>query len=113
MTAPRTPETVVLAELADELIADLPHHAGGRAARTVLTGPTLRAVVLALGQGNELAEHNAPGAATLYCITGDVTLRTHEQEWRVGAGGHVQVPPEKHSVVAHVDSAVLLTVALG
>ena len=112
MTAPLTPTVVALPQLAAELIADLPHHAGGRAARTILTGPTMRAVILAIGAGNELAEHEAPGAATLYCIAGDVTVRTHTEEWRVRSGEHLPVPGERHAVVAHADSAVLLTVAL-
>ncbi len=34
-------ETVVLGEVADELIADLPRHHAGRTARTLVTGESL------------------------------------------------------------------------
>ena len=106
------PGTVSLTATADELVTDLPHHPAGRTARTVVSGPVMRAVVLALRDGVEMAEHDAPPAATLYCIRGRVTLRTHEEEWTLEAGELVPVPPERHAVVAHADSAVLLTVAL-
>ncbi|CAN5178155.1 hypothetical protein BH18ACT9_BH18ACT9_04620 [soil metagenome] len=121
MTSPDTSETrppqprpdmVVLAELADHLIAELPHHPAGRSARTVLTGPSMRAVVIALKSGTELAEHDAPAAATLYCITGKVTLRSEERSQPVYPGQLVPVPPARHAVEAHADSAILLTVAL-
>jgi quercetin dioxygenase-like cupin family protein len=106
------PETVALTETADALLADLPHHAAGRTARTVVSGPLMRAVVLALRDGVEMAEHDAPAAATLFCIRGRVTLRTQDDEWTLDAGELVPVPAQRHAVVAHADSAVLLTVAL-
>ena len=106
------PETVVLTEVADELIADLPHHAAGRTARTVLTGDSMRAVVIALRAGSELAEHDAPPAATLYVITGEVTLRSGDRSLVLHPGQLVPVPPARHAVEAHADSAILLTVAL-
>lgn len=113
MTETSTPETVVLAEVADQLIAELPNHAAGRAARTVLSGPVLRAVVIALADGTEMAEHDSPKAATLLCIAGAVTVRSGDQEWPVEPGQLVPIPPARHSVQAHADSALLLTVALG
>lgn len=112
MTDARSPEMVELTELAGRLIADLPNHAAGRTARTVLSGPVMRAVVIALADGSEMAEHDAPPAATLYCITGEVTLRSGAEEWPVHAGQLVPIPPARHSVEAHADSAILLTVAL-
>ncbi|MGI8899579.1 MAG: LuxR family transcriptional regulator [Nocardioides sp.] len=106
------PGMVVLAELADHLIADLAHHEAGRTARTVPTGDSLRATVIALKAGAELGEHDAPPAATLYCITGKVTLRSGERSLTVYPGQLVPIPPARHAVEAHVDSAILLTVAL-
>jgi quercetin dioxygenase-like cupin family protein len=103
---------VELAELADQLIADLPNHPAGRAARTVLSGQAMRAAVIAIKEGAELAEHDSPPAATLYCIKGRVTLRANDREWPVRAGQLVPIPPQRHSVEAHTDSAILLTVAL-
>ena len=107
-----TPEMVVLSELADSLIAELAHHPSGRTARTVLSGPVMRAVVIALRDGSVMAEHDAPSAATLYLITGQVTLRTVDREWPVHPGQLIPIPPHRHAVEAHADSAFLLTVAL-
>ena len=106
------PEMVVLAELADHLIADLPNHPAGRTARTVLSGSVMRAVVIAMREGTELSEHDSPPAATLFCITGKVTLRSGERDLTIYPGQLVPIPPQRHSVVAHANSAVLLTVAL-
>ena len=107
-----TSEAVVLTELADSLIADLSRHPSGRTARTVLSGTVMRAVVVALREGAVMAEHDSPSAATLYVITGRVTLRTADREWSVSPGQLVPLPPQRHAVEAHADSAFLLTVAL-
>jgi quercetin dioxygenase-like cupin family protein len=105
-------EMVVLSELADALIADLPRHPSGRTARTVLSGTVMRAVVIAIREGATLAEHDSPSAATLYVISGEVSLRTANRDWSVSPGQLVPIPPRRHSIVAHADSAFLLTVAL-
>ena len=107
-----TSEMVVLSELADSLMADLPHHPSGRTARTVLSGTVMRAVVIAIREGAVMAEHDSPSAATLYVIKGRVTLRTANREWPIYPGQLVAVPPQRHAVEAHADSAFLLTVAL-
>ena len=106
------PDLVELDALADQLIADLPQHPSGRTARTVLAGDHLRAVVIALRDGVEMSEHDAPAAATLHCLRGAVTLRSADREQPVGPGQLVPIPSERHAVQAHADSAFLLTVAL-
>lgn len=105
-------EAVDLAQLADLLIDDLPNHPSGRTARTVLSGSVVRAVVIALRDGVEMSEHDSPTGATLYCIRGEVTLRSADREWPVRPGHLVAIPPQRHAVQAHTDSAFLLTVAL-
>lgn len=105
-------EMVVLSELAESLIADLRHHPAGRTARTILSGPVMRAVVIAIKEGAELSEHDSPPAATLYVVKGKVTLKSDGRDWPLYAGQLVPIPPQRHSVEAHADSAVLLTVAL-
>lgn len=112
-TGPTEPEAVALSDLAADLIAELPQHRSGRTARTVVGGGTLRAVVIALADGAEMAEHDAPPAATLYCISGQVTLRSGEQRVPLHAGQLVRIPPARHAVEAHADSAILLTVLHG
>ena len=101
-----------LEELADSLLADLPSQSSGRAARTVMSGPKMRAVVMALAEGAEMAEHESPPAATLHVLRGHVTVRGDGSSWEVRAGELVPIPPHRHGVVAHADSAFLLTVAL-
>jgi quercetin dioxygenase-like cupin family protein len=105
-------ELVVLAELADALIADLPNHSAGRTAKTILSGTVMRAVVIALKDGAEMSEHDSPPGATLQVIKGKVTLRAGDRDRPVHAGQLVPIPPQRHSVEAHADSAILLTVAL-
>jgi quercetin dioxygenase-like cupin family protein len=106
------PDVVELTELAETLVADLANHSAGRAAKTIVSGTVIRAVVVALKEGAEMSEHDSPPGATLQVISGDVTLRAGDREWRLAPGRLVLVPPQRHSVHAHADSAFLLTVAL-
>lgn len=105
-------DLVELPELAEALVADLENHSAGRAAKTIVSGTVIRAVVVALKDGVEMSEHDSPPGATLQVLSGEVTLRAGEREWRLGPGRLVPVPPQRHSVHAHADSAFLLTVAL-
>ena len=101
-----------LTALAGSLLEDARAHTSGRAAKAVMSGSHLRAVVIALQAGAELAEHDAPAAATLQVLVGAVTLLAGEERWDLAAGELVAIPPRRHSVEAHEDSAVLLSVAL-
>ena len=65
--------------------------------------------MVALTAGAELAEHDNPGEATLYVITGRVELHAGADSWQARTGDLVEIPPARHSVVAIEDSAVLLT----
>jgi len=103
---------VRLAELAEELLGSLSEQSSGRAARTLLAGPRMRATVIALAEGAELAEHESPPAATLQVLRGDVTLQAQTRSWELHAGDLVPIPPERHGVQAHSDAVLLLTVTL-
>jgi quercetin dioxygenase-like cupin family protein len=83
----------------------------GRAATTVVGGHerVLRQTVIALTAGNDLADHNNPGEATLYVITGRVELHAGGDSWQARSGDLLEIPPARHSVHALEDSAVLLT----
>jgi quercetin dioxygenase-like cupin family protein len=107
-----TPPLVSLPGLADTLLADLPNHPAGRAAKTILSGTVMRAVVIALKADVEMAEHDSPPAATLQVLRGRVTLRAGERSWELSTGQLAQIPPQRHAVVAHEDSVLLLSVAL-
>ena len=106
------PDLVVLSDLAEALVAELPGHPSGRTARTILSGTVMRAVVIAIAEGVEMGEHDSPPAATLQVLKGRVTVVAGDREWAASAGELVPIPPQRHSVRAHADSAVLLTVAL-
>jgi len=59
-----TPEEILsLAELGSELLEQARTHHSRRAARTISAGPSLRATVMALAAGTDLAEHDPPPAA--------------------------------------------------
>ncbi|TCP45099.1 AraC-like protein [Tamaricihabitans halophyticus] len=105
-------DVVVVSTLAGELLAEARENPAGRAARTVVSGTSQRATVIALIAGAELSEHQAPAAATIQVIAGQVWLYTAAREWRLTEGDLVAVPPERHGVRAEDDAAVLLTVAL-
>ena len=85
----------------------------GRAAHTVYGGHdhTLRQTVIALLQGESLAEHENPGEATVHVLSGRVRLICSRTDWEGRAGDLIVVPDERHSLEAMETSAVLLTVA--
>ncbi|WP_327694977.1 cupin domain-containing protein [Streptomyces sp. NBC_00459] len=111
-------EVTNLSAMGEQLLADARSTgsansgSSGRAARTVVALPGLRVTLIALAKGSELAEHEAPDAATLTCLTGRVTLRATDRAWPLGQGDIVAVPDERHSLTAETDAAVLLTVRL-
>lgn len=72
----------------------------------------MRATVIALAAGAELAEHESPPAATLHVIVGETRLSAAGRAVLVGDGEIVAIPSERHSLSAITDAVVLLTVAL-
>jgi quercetin dioxygenase-like cupin family protein len=98
--------------VATELLQHAGEHHSRRAARTLVTGTSLRVTLIALVEGAELAEHDAPTAATLQVLTGRVRLHTNSREWTLDGGQLATIPPERHGLHAITDATVLLTVAL-
>lgn len=86
----------------------------GRSARTLTprVGGPLKQTVLALLAGRKLAEHRAPGPATLQVLEGTVTLATADSSVTLAAGQWAAIPDETHDLAAEADAAVLLTVSL-
>ena len=106
-------EAISLTRLAEEQLAQARQADSGRSARSIHSGHdrALRQTVLALVAGCELAEHDSPGEATLQVLQGTVRLITGGEAWQGAAGDYVTIPPERHSLAALEDAAILLTVA--
>lgn len=96
-----------------ELLAAARASTAGRAATAVFATPVLKGMLVALVEGRTLAEHNAPPAATLQCLSGRARLWAGDREWLLGPGGYAAVPPARHGVDAVTDCVLLLTVASG
>lgn len=82
-----------------------------RAASTVVGGHehAMRQTVVALLAGADMSEHENPGEATIYVITGRVSLVAGAQTWEARSGDLVEIPPQRHSLHAIEDSVLLLT----
>lgn len=102
---------VSLPEVTTALLEQARTHHSRRAARTVVAGATLRATVMALAAGADLAEHDPPPAATLQVLCGTVRLHAGQRSWSLSAGEVMAIPPERHGVHAETDAVFLLTVA--
>ena len=85
----------------------------GRGARTVHGGreSAFRQTLMVFAAGSGLAEHPAPGEATLLVLCGRVVLRAGEEAVELDAGDLMDIPPRRHSVLAVTEAAILLTVA--
>ncbi|MEZ0366185.1 cupin domain-containing protein [Mycobacterium sp. pUA109] len=106
-------ESISLTTLASDKLAEARQAHSGRAAHTIHGGHEhdLRQTLVALVAGQELAEHDSPGEATLQVLQGHVRLTAGDDSWEGKAGDHVTIPPQRHALAALEDSAVMLTVA--
>lgn len=109
---PAQHEAADLAALSARLLAEAAESSARRASRTLISGAAQRATLMGLLAGAELAEHASPPAASLQVLRGEVVLRTADREFEVRADELIAVPPQRHSLRAIVDSAILLTVAV-
>lgn len=86
----------------------------GRSSQTVYGGHqrSLRQTVIALAAGRKMAEHDSPGEATLYVLSGKLNLICGDDTWKGSTGDLLVIPAGRHSVEALEDVAFLLTVAM-
>lgn len=111
--SPATPEGAFdLGGAADDLLAQAAD-GNGRAARTLTpgAGARLKQTLLALTAGTELADHAAPGSATIQVLRGSATLRWDDTSLAVPAGHWAVIPEQQHGLHADEDTVALLTVA--
>ncbi len=105
-------QPISLTKVVDEQLEAARNARAGRSAQTVRGGHdhSLRETVIALAGGQQLAEHESPGEATLQVLRGKVRLIAGEESCECSTGDFVVIPPVRHSLEAVEDSAVLLTV---
>lgn len=82
-----------------------------RSSATVFGGHehAMRQTLVALLAGASLSDHENPGEATLHVLTGRVELSVGDDRWEGRAGDLIVIPESRHGLLAHEDSAVLLT----
>jgi quercetin dioxygenase-like cupin family protein len=102
-----------LEALGHELLARVNAAGGGHTADTVVGGHdhVLRQTVIAMVKGATLAEHESPGEASVYVLSGRVRLASGDASWDGRSGDLLVIPDARHSLEALDESAVLLTVA--
>jgi len=84
--------------------------ASGRTAITLAKEPALRVVLMLLGKGAKISEHQAAGPLTFHVLSGSVTFRSGGRVERLGSGELVVLEPAvAHEVEALEESACLLT----
>ncbi len=105
--------SMTLHRMGDEQLERARQSTNGRASMTVHRGKRLRQTLLALTAGTRMAEHQSPGDATLLCLRGRVRMNVGERSIEVAEGILVDVPPQRHDLVAEEDSLVVLTVGVG
>jgi quercetin dioxygenase-like cupin family protein len=105
--------TTDLLALADELLEQAADSNSERAART-LPHPVngLRQTVIALSDGAQMHEHNSPGPASLLVLRGRARLVAGDDTVDLPTLCCSAIPPRRHSLEAHGDTVVLLTVAV-
>ncbi|GAA1222203.1 MULTISPECIES: cupin [Streptomyces] len=101
--------TYDLNALADKHVAAARTSPHGRSAHLLLREETLRQSVIALTAGEVLEEHNAPPAATLQILRGEVVLTAVSGDVTLTEGRLHALPQERHGLRAVTDAAVLLT----
>jgi len=103
---------VRLTEHLERLKAESTWRTSGRNAITLSKEPALRLVLMLLGKGHKISEHQAAGPLTLHILSGSVAFRTGDRLDTLGAGELVVLESAiEHEVEALEETACLLTLA--
>jgi quercetin dioxygenase-like cupin family protein len=97
-----------------EVVAAMPTPAASEAKSAILVKtPHLEVRRLVLADGKEIPSHKAPGPITVQCLAGRVTFTCHGQSRELLPGDLLYLnASEPHSLVAHDDSMLLVTLVL-
>lgn len=79
---------------------------------TLVKYPSLRVVLIAIGDGARIAEHQTPGRITIQTLSGRVRTRAADRVFDMPAGRLLALDRSvRHELEAIGDSAVVLTIA--
>lgn len=82
--------------------------------RTLVTDDKARTILFTFAPGQELSEHTASVAATLYIVRGNADVILGEQDAKAGPGFWAHLPPNMpHSILAHDETVMLLIMYKG
>lgn len=105
---------VKLGEQLDRLRQEPTWRTSGRNAITLAKEPGLRVVLMLLGKGTRISEHQAAGPLTLHVLSGAVAFRRGERAETLASGELVVLESAiEHEVEALEETACLLTLAGG
>jgi quercetin dioxygenase-like cupin family protein len=83
-----------------------------RIARSVVSFPNLKIVLVSMPAGGIWAEHSTSGRISVQCLQGHIRLRTAEEVFDLASGGLAALESNvRHDVEAAEASVFLLTVA--
>ncbi len=97
----------------DELLDSEAAAREGKSARTLVKSPALTVVLTVLRAGQQLHEHQAPGAVMVVPLRGEVVFRQGDETSPVGIDKRQVLamgPGQRHTVEAQSDSAFLLVI---
>ena len=101
-----------LSEQLEQLRQEPTWRTSGRNAITLAKEPALRLVLMLLGKGTKISEHQAAGPLTFHLMSGSVIFRTGDRAERLGSRELIVLESTvAHEVEAQEESACLLTLA--
>ena len=105
-------EENTLTTIAQSMLNQAREATSGRSAPNLYGGREhkLQQTLIALIQGQDLKEHENPGEATIQVIIGQVELIAGDESITLHSSDYTAIPQQRHSLHAHEDSVVLLTV---
>ena len=100
-----------LVSMAGKLMEEATSATSGRASLTLAHGSEMTLVLVALKAGTTLEEHQAPAAASVITLSGDIIFTTNAEKITLEQGEAVAFTADAlHAVYASEDSAFLIVI---